>query len=376
MTQVWRICLDKYATRAYSGEGGLHKESRWNHKGHPIVYTGGSLALAVLELLVHVNVDQPLRRHVAVRARIPDDLRVDEISIDELPADWRDPGNQRLREIGTDWLKSRNAAVFRVPSVVVPPEANYLLNPRHADFARIELEASIPFEFDKRFWKEPLLAGGIFDSVKSQSIPLRERREAADALGRAGDPRLRVPSDPDYWVTVGKLQIGRFPVTVQEYARFVEAGGPKPLAWDEQLQHRNCPVTGVSWSEAQVYCGWAGVRLPTEEEWEFAAAGPEGRKYPWGNEEPDASRLNSREAGLRRVTAVGMFPRGSTPEGIADLAGNVWEWTASPWRESSELRVLRGGSWNHYGHYAACAYRAFNHPNNRFNYCGFRCART
>jgi len=158
------------------------------------------------------------------------------------------------------------------------------------------------------------------------------------------------------------------------------AGGFKqwsqPDSWEEQHRHPNWPVTGVSWYEAKAYCAWKGVRLPTEAEWERAACGAEGREYPWGNEKPDPTRANYSEANIGHPTPVGLYPRGATPDGIQDLAGNVLEWTESPWSEGTKSRVLRGGSWNLNRDYAACSYRLSNRPRGRYYLAGFRCART
>ena len=107
----------------------------------------------------------------------------------------------------------------------------------------------------------------------------------------------------------------------------------------------NSPLNNVSWHDAKAYCDWAGTRLPTEAEWERAARGAEGQKYPWGDDAPDPDRANYNDTKLNRVSPVGLFPRGSTPEGIADLAGNVWEWSADWFDSSKKFRTLRGGSW-------------------------------
>jgi serine/threonine-protein kinase len=180
--------------------------------------------------------------------------------------------------------------------------------------------------------------------------------------------------------------MGRYPVTVQEHRQFVEAGGYRdkqfwraggfgestaPGAWDEQLQYPNRPVVNVSWYEAAAYCAWAGVRLPTDEEWERAARGAEGREYPWGNEEPDPNRANYDEGKVGAPTPVGLYPKGATPEGIMDMAGNVWEWTAD-WYD--EDRSVRGGSWFDLSRGLRAA-RVRGRPVVRCDYVGFRCVR-
>jgi formylglycine-generating enzyme required for sulfatase activity len=156
------------------------------------------------------------------------------------------------------------------------------------------------------------------------------------------------------------FDIGRYPVTVQEYRRFMEDDGyrnevwwkegragdrSQPDQWEEQLLHPNRPVVNVTWYEAAAYCASVGGRLPTEAEWERAARGTVGRKYAWGDEPPDPSRANYVETKVGKPTPVGLFPRGATPEGIQDLAGNVSEWTAD-WYDEGQLRVVRGGSWS------------------------------
>ena len=235
-----------------------------------------------------------------------------------------------------------------------------------------------PLKYQVRdFRYAPLMEAvlGIFDAEKAAGTPLEVRLEAADALGQAGDPRLRIPGDKDYWVRVEGFEIGKYPVTVWEYARFVEDGGKEPERWDKQLAWQNSPVTRVSWHDAKAYCDWAGVRLPTEAEWERAARGAEGREYAWGNEAPDVTRANYNATKLGRVSPVGLFPRGSTPEGIADLAGNVWEWCADWYDREETDRNLRGGSGSNEGTYlrAACRYRF--EPEFGSVSIGFRCAR-
>ena len=138
--------------------------------------------------------------------------------------------------------------------------------------------------------------------------------------------------------------VGRYPVTVAEYQRFIAAGGyakerfwkaggygasASPEHWQRQLRYPNRPVVEVSWYEAAAYCAWAEGRLPTESEWECVArGGREGARYPWGDDAPDVYRANYFEGGPGQPTPVGMYPDGATPQDVHDLAGNVWEWTA------------------------------------------------
>jgi iron(II)-dependent oxidoreductase len=148
-------------------------------------------------------------------------------------------------------------------------------------------------------------------------------------------------------------------------------------------------VVGVSWFEAESYARFADARLPTEAEWEHAARGEDGRRYPWG-EEWDASRAAAR-GGPRRTLPVGCFPSGRSPHGLLDAAGNVWEWVADLFdpglyrrmlggsavapHPPSDLRVARGGAWNAHPPQLRCANRNAWPPDARFSNIGFRIAR-
>ena len=134
---------------AFSGEGARLYGGRWNPKGIPVVYTASSRSLAMLEMLVQ---DQPLRaRYVVIVARVPFNLRIERISISALPDDWSSPGRvDELRAMGAQWITRAKTAVLCVPSAVVPNECNYLLNPAHAEFARISRAAAEPLTTDHR----------------------------------------------------------------------------------------------------------------------------------------------------------------------------------------------------------------------------------
>jgi formylglycine-generating enzyme required for sulfatase activity len=214
-------------------------------------------------------------------------------------------------------------------------------------------------------------------------------------------------------VTLSGFHVDRYPVTVRRFQRFVEAGGEgylaerfwnpagwewrteekrdEPSGWKEQLRHPNWPATWVSWHDADAYCRWLSgrtqrdVRLPTEAQWEFAARGEGGSKYPWGDEAPTDQHANF---GMRigHATPVGIYPLGPTPEGVHDLAGNVWEWCADwygPYSEEEQTdpagptkgtaRLLRGGGFNDYPKILRAAFRNYFDPGYGYGHFGFRC---
>jgi formylglycine-generating enzyme required for sulfatase activity len=174
---------------------------------------------------------------------------------------------------------------------------------------------------------------------------------------------------PEYW-------IARTPVTNTQYKAFVDATGYRPPQHWQVGQipkgKENHPVVNVDWTDAGNFSAWAGVRLPTEQEWEKAARGTDGREYPWGAWQP--GRSNSAEAGIGTTTPVDRFPSGASPYGVLDIAGNVWEWCAD-WSDSSrQYRVLRGGSFDDNAQSVRCAIRYRNFPETRREHFGFRVA--
>ncbi|RLC77738.1 MAG: hypothetical protein DRI81_08150 [Chloroflexi bacterium] len=173
---------------------------------------------------------------------------------------------------------------------------------------------------------------------------------------------------PEFW-------IDKTPVTSGEYARFVAAAGHEPPEhWKGDVPPQETadhPVTYVSWNDAAAYAEWAGKRLPTEEEWEKAARGSDGRKYPWGNDWQEG-RCNTKETGIGATTPVGQYsPDGDSPYGCADVAGNVWEWMVSEHEKGG--RVLRGGSWYSDANAVRCAFRSRLAPFASNDDVGFRC---
>jgi formylglycine-generating enzyme required for sulfatase activity/predicted MPP superfamily phosphohydrolase len=285
-------------------------------------------------------------------------------------------------------------------------------------------------------WLAVLIERGVLTTL--------DRAAASDTLARLGDVRPGVGLRPDglpdiVWCevpagpfTMGSkddpdayddespqheqplpdaYRISKYPITNAQYAAFVQEGGydnpgywteagwqwresndvTEPQAYGGVFDLPNHPVVGVSWYEAVAFCRWlmdklgVEVRLPNEAEWEKAARGTDGRRYPWGGE-PDPNRANYDETGIGTTSAVGIFPSGQTPYGCLDMSGNVWEWCLTKWLDNYEdygqradhdpegtsRRVLRGGAFDVIRWGVRCAFRDGFSPGSRFRLVGFR----
>ena len=212
---------------------------------------------------------------------------------------------------------------------------------------------------------------------------------------------------PQHQVDLGGFWINKAEVTNAQYRNCVEAGAcraPTTCDWGDPTYSDSSktdhPVVCVSWQDAKTYCEWAGKQLPTEAEWEKAARGTDGRKYPWGDDF-DGSKVNfcdvncefdwkdsGADDGYQRTAPVGSYPEGASPHGTLDMAGNVWEWcqdwydadyyVISPQRDpqgpsSGDYRVVRGGSWYVYETYVRADSRNCSAPDGRVSTFGFRC---
>ncbi|MEK6334114.1 MAG: bifunctional serine/threonine-protein kinase/formylglycine-generating enzyme family protein [Acidobacteriota bacterium] len=205
-------------------------------------------------------------------------------------------------------------------------------------------------------------------------------------MGRNDGDEAERPAHP---VVVKPYFIDTYEVTNEEYRAFVRAKGERPPAtWikgNYPTGTARMPVIGVSWDDAKTYAAWVGKRLPSEEEWEFAARGTDGRVYPWGNDWRESFANANEETGA--IQEVGSF-KGASPFGAYDMVGNAWEWTASDFRAypggrlpsnqpTGELKVIRGGSYESTKEYATSTYRAGWPARGAKTYdqTGFRCAK-
>lgn len=264
----------------------------------------------------------------------------------------------------------------------------------------------------------------LLDKVTSSTIGPIDRLAAGDELAKIGDPRPGVGLDaeglPDIdWVEIpageflygeekqtmriDRFYMARYPVTNEQYDTFIKDGGYGDERWWRGLsqrtekpempswQHANRPRESVSWYEAFAFCRWLSeqqgfeISLPTEHQWGRAARGADGRDYPWG-EDYHSGYANVNEKGnkdgphyLEQSSTVGMYAHATSPEGILDLSGNVWEWVLNEYynpdnvsTEGDNPRVLRGGSWSGDPDDARASDRDWGLPDYRLNDIGFR----
>jgi formylglycine-generating enzyme required for sulfatase activity len=236
---------------------------------------------------------------------------------------------------------------------------------------------------------------------------------------------------PFGWIEIpGKgYSIGKYPITNGQYAKFIEAGGygydqrrwwtdagwdaklkgmmvdwskgegvathipwTEPRFWNEsQWNGADYPVVGVTWYEAVAFCRWASditgetIMLPTEDQWQYAAQGDDGRTYPWGSEW-DCTRCNNSVTPCQSngTTPVRQYEgKGDSPFGVVDMSGNVWEWCLTDYEQKTNdlngdaSRVIRGGGWFYFTKSdCRCTFRYYDLPFGCYNYRGFRIARS
>ena len=147
---IYRLSQKRWVSDL-SGEGARLNGGRWNLRGTPMLYTGSSRALTVLEYLVHFKIKPSSVPLAFAVFEVPDDLAVETLTFDKLPKSWRDfPHSTEVSKIGQSWVETSQTAVLAVPSVLIPQEFNFLLNPSHQDFSAIILKATEDYAYDPR----------------------------------------------------------------------------------------------------------------------------------------------------------------------------------------------------------------------------------
>ena len=216
--------------------------------------------------------------------------------------------------------------------------------------------------------------------------PVRMVRIAAGSF-QMGSGGSYPDEGPAHEVSLGAFYIDVHEVTVAQYKKFLDATGREsPDFWVPEADLPDEPVVGVSWDDAAAYAEWAGKRLPTEAEWEYAArGGGTGTKYPWG-EKPDLDYANVNSFGIMPVQSLK-----ANGYGLYDMIGNVWEW-CSDWYDENyysssprenpagpaagKTRVLRGGAWNNSKYHATVTKRYYSNPAVKSYTFGFRCVKS
>ena len=236
----------------------------------------------------------------------------------------------------------------------------------------------------------PEVAKAAYEEAKLRSSMLERHTFEAEAL--------------QHQVYLDAYEISRYEITNAQYRAFIEATDrPTPRGhngedtWaDEVLNGDRQPVVGVTWFDAQAFAEWIGGSLPTEAQWERAARGAEGRIYPWGDAPPKARQHANFARRYNRPMPVGQFPKGESPDGVADLAGNVWEWCLDEYnptvyqrnggdvpqnpinlrfRDVLRSRVIRGGAWDVGRAFLRSSLRFKFYPLDSTHTIGFRVIR-
>lgn len=151
--KIWRICRAKFAAEAFSGHGARRFGGRWNSPGVPMVYSSSSLALAAMELFVHLEPNQQPGDLVSIAAELPEGEPSRRLEPEELPRGWWKGDFEPLRAIGDKWIREKNSLAIEVPSATLRTEWNVLVNPLHQRVAEIKVEAPQPFRFDARMFR-------------------------------------------------------------------------------------------------------------------------------------------------------------------------------------------------------------------------------
>jgi serine/threonine-protein kinase len=228
-----------------------------------------------------------------------------------------------------------------------------------------------------------LAASGVTLEEESSTAPSLAAPAASREIEAHGTMVL-VPAGPFLFGparearTIGAFYVDKFPVTNKQYEAFCRATGYRwPKYWtDARFNGPDQPVVGVSVADATKYCRWVSKDLPSEEQWEKAARGVDGRIYPWGDADPaDAVACAGRDPETGKTDPVRAHPAGASPCGALDLAGNVWEWTSTTVTDGEAFQVVKGGCFSDTPAFLRSDGRLEVGPKDKFDAIGFRCIR-
>ena len=231
----------------------------------------------------------------------------------------------------------------------------------------------------------------IYDDVDTVN-PVYSRKKTGEVKDSLGIPYCFIPPGPfifgpdiDYAELKAAIYMGKYPVTVKEFKRFLtESGYNYPQEdlerMDEISPEPDCPVCWTSWQDAKEYCRWLRKEtgeyysIPYELEWELAARGIDGRSHPWGYREPNSELVCAQgDKPFNHTVPTTSLSENISPFGCMDMVGNVWEWCLDSFDDPRDLHVLRGGSWLHDIEYANCTSKVCSFPpEKRVDYGGFR----
>jgi serine/threonine-protein kinase len=180
-------------------------------------------------------------------------------------------------------------------------------------------------------------------------------------------------------VTLPAFYIDKYPVTNREYEAFCRATGYRfPKYWSEdRFRDPDAPVVGVSLADAQKFSRWVGKQLPSEEQWEKACRGVDGRLFPWGDDSANEERACfGQDSASGHTCPVTRHEKGQSPYGVQEMAGNVWEWTTSAQTDTETVNVIKGGCYNDPSDLLRGAVRLLAAPKDKFENIGFRCVKS
>lgn len=266
----------------------------------------------------------------------------------------------------------------------------------------------IAVSIKRRWLKRAAAASGLLVLGGAAIFYGIDVRDGVEIVGKDGAPAVLIPAgkfvmgddenSPRREIFLDAFYMDRYEITVARYGNFLKATGkvnePDDFPESDLKKFGDFPVVGVNWHGANNYCRWAGKRLPTEAEWEKAARGEDGRKYPWGSDEPTSAHARFGVSSRKPVypdgvSRVGTHPKGMGPFGMYDLAGNAWEWVADWYStsfprdksqnpkgpDSGTAKVIRGGGWMDPADRITATKRMYLNPNESLEDIGFRCAR-